>query len=1646
MDELSAHIDWKRGRLTLKDIAWKSPSGAIAGEVEADFVRPRLRLDVKGVLPKETAGVDTLLLKIQMAGGKNPETMEGPFSFVAQSKSAERFRCEGIVGAEKQKIFFQRLVVSHVGRKETVTGEAEILLAEERPLLKGRLNVTGLDSFEGLPFPVSLKASVEGESDFTRYQGSFRIENAREGRSADHLSGSFKGDSQGVDVSTMEGLLLGGTVKGRIGISWDQALSMKGHVEGRNLTPSRIDPEWKGQINLDLDGHVTLRDGKAPEAGLRGRLLESRLHGRELTGAVSARLERGMLRLDHLDLHGRGFDFSARGTLQERVDFTAQISDLSKLVPGTQGSFRGRGWTRLQDRSITCSLEAQGKAISLGGITMGSIDLAAHVDDPRSLSMNFRGTLKNLSYGTFRADAASVEASGHLSSHTVLFEAKWPEGEIRGALEGAYEKGAWQGSLSRLSGKDGVTGSWASDRPAALWLSPQRVKLGSFKATGSEREVLTLDGDLGFSPLNGFVKAEWGQFNLVRLNPFLGERRVTGRSTGEFEAQWSQGVATRLTGDVTFSGTHTFASRTVRFSGGRTKLRWDGAGLEGLGSLVTEDGGQLTARVSSPLPCRLIRPEQGTLEASWKSVDVANFQPWLPPELGIEGKLSGRVSGNWHAGGRFEGSGNLSLENGVVRLRTERGLVQDDLSKARLQWSWKEEGIRGDLLLSFKRHGSVESRFQFPMIPQFPVTVPSRGPVQLFVEGHVAEMGLLQVLLPSWVRESRGRMDVNMTARGTLENPLVQGSLRLSKSEVTLFLPSPEVTSRKPGGDPETEPAQETRFKFEIPDGVVTLGWDEKRLGASWTLALGSGGNFSGRFSSPQPPRLALPEEGRMEASWAGFDLRFLKPWLPAGLDLEGKTSGSVSWDWTGKGSFDGSGDVRIQSGLLRWKTKDGVLTDTLRKAELRWTWKGQELGGNVSVSMAQSGFVEGVFRLPLIARLPVTPSPRGPLSASVEGKIEERGILSSLFPWLLEESRGRHTLLLTMGGTWEKPTLQGRLVLEQAAFTVARKSELNSREPSNPVRIDIPRAQASIDWNEKRLAGSWEVSMNPAGSFRGELSSPQPMRFGLPANGKLIATWEAIDLQFARAWLPHGVTLEGSVSGQIEGQWSPGARVDVSGSVNIGQGGVHWKGQEGTINAALQTADLRWVWRNEDVRGTLSLVLSDYGSVESRFQLPLPARFPVAFRPRNSFDVSVQGRLKEKGLVSALFPGLVQESEGQVELQVQGTGRWEKPSWDGHLKLTEAKTYLPRAGIRIEDLELAARLAGSQIQVTTFRARSGRGIIEGGATIELENWGLRRYRGQLKGERFQTVYFPELQILTNPNITFEGTGEKISVRGDIQIPELLIRDRQGQEVIRPSKDVVIVDMKEPPKPKSSSPVDLDVRILLGDKVFVRMQGAYVRLTGEVALKTGDSDAVVGSGEVRVAEGYYIAFGRRLDISRGVITFKGPVGRPNLDILATRTIKGQIKEVIAGVLVTGNLQSPTVRLYSQPAMPETDILSYIILGEPPAKDRSQTNVWSAAGVLLSAGESVLLDNRVRDLMSEDELKDESEKGWVSRYIDAVSKHIRERFYVSLGGSPFTDSYLITLRYTLSKHFEIETRTGSPDNPGAGILYYRIDFK
>nr|MCU0951782.1 translocation/assembly module TamB domain-containing protein [Burkholderiaceae bacterium] len=106
--------------------------------------------------------------------------------------------------------------------------------------------------------------------------------------------------------------------------------------------------------------------------------------------------------------------------------------------------------------------------------------------------------------------------------------------------------------------------------------------------------------------------------------------------------------------------------------------------------------------------------------------------------------------------------------------------------------------------------------------------------------------------------------------------------------------------------------------------------------------------------------------------------------------------------------------------------------------------------------------------------------------------------------------------------------------------------------------------------------------------------------------------------------------------------------------------------------------------------------------------------------------------------------------------------------------------------------------------------------------------------------------------------------------------------------------------------------------------------------------------------------GVYEGFGQRLAIQRGRVNFQGPLENPGLDILAVR--RGLPVEV--GVSITRTAQNPLIKLYSDQAMPDYQILSWLVLGRVPdetGQDRGADRAamaTAAAGLLSGSGEGL----------------------------------------------------------------------------------------
>jgi translocation and assembly module TamB len=159
------------------------------------------------------------------------------------------------------------------------------------------------------------------------------------------------------------------------------------------------------------------------------------------------------------------------------------------------------------------------------------------------------------------------------------------------------------------------------------------------------------------------------------------------------------------------------------------------------------------------------------------------------------------------------------------------------------------------------------------------------------------------------------------------------------------------------------------------------------------------------------------------------------------------------------------------------------------------------------------------------------------------------------------------------------------------------------------------------------------------------------------------------------------------------------------------------------------------------------------------------------------------------------------------------------------------------------------------------------------------------------------------------------------------------------------------------------------VQVGLGRNFSFEGAGARGRLTGQVRVIASAQDLPRASGTVNLVNGRYEAYGQQLDIERGILNFQGLLENPALNILALR--KGLPVE--AGVEITGFAQAPRIRLVSEPNVPDTEKLSWLVLGRPPSQEGGDAGVLMAAVGAIFGNQSSSASQHIKDSFGIDEI-------------------------------------------------------------------------
>jgi translocation-and-assembly-module (TAM) inner membrane subunit TamB-like protein len=790
------------------------------------------------------------------------------------------------------------------------------------------------------------------------------------------------------------------------------------------------------------------------------------------------------------------------------------------------------------------------------------------------------------------------------------------------------------------------------------------------------------------------------------------------------------------------------------------------------------------------------------------------------------------------------------------------------------------------------------------------------------------------------------RIDADAEVRGDLRDVArAQSHIRLDARDVRL----PGALASLGAGAIDAE-ARGDRGTFDLARGVAT--WPGLKLETHGQAT--ADGPIPLRLKAAGELARLAPLLGQSRASGDGvldatLTGRWRDPMLAGALELRSPAIGDIALDHAavpfeltthslrlaGASARRGRAAL-VATGILSWPATDPPAVPSA-----------QALNVDVAAKTEGAGLEDAAPWLPPALR------GSGPLNASVQVKgtlaaWRARGnIASSGLTWqsvppardvridfdatpeLIEVLALRASVLdapLTAKGSWR---WAGGGEIEAAASGVDL-----SRLPGLPERLRVEgRARASVGAAVRdgrvtgsgrviaeRLAlggqalgpGTADVSLNDS-AVNGELKLPEA-RIAATAQGRLDgiinARATATDFEIG----PVLKQLRPDIFGDVTGRITAAATLEVP-----ARDPRATRGLLRLEPVLLETAGERW-----ENRGPI-LVRREPGRLSVE-QLELAGRLGTATAAgwvddNGTIEGTVRGQVPF-ALLKVLRAD-VRDASGRLDLDVRVGGTVTKPALAGRGTISGGLLAVRDFPFVIRDMEGRLALSPARVRIEELKASVGSGTLRATGEAALDGSALGAYQVAVTGRSLGLTPVEGLDTVWNADLMFVGRGARGVVRGeahlvrgsytrDLSILPLLVKRGTQEEPIEWGRAIA-----------------LHVTVYLDENLSVRSPQAHVRAGGTLSLEGTVAEPLL-LGSVETQEGRITFRRHRFILENAVVRFDDPRRiNPYLDVRATTRIRTY--DVTMGL--TGRADDLTIRLTSEPPLPQEDLLALVTLGQ-----------------------------------------------------------------------------------------------------------------
>ncbi len=515
---------------------------------------------------------------------------------------------------------------------------------------------------------------------------------------------------------------------------------------------------------------------------------------------------------------------------------------------------------------------------------------------------------------------------------------------------------------------------------------------------------------------------------------------------------------------------------------------------------------------------------------------------------------------------------------------------------------------------------------------------------------------------------------------------------------------------------------------------------------------------------------------------------------------------------------------------------------------------------------------------------------------------------------------------------------------------------------------------------------------------------------------------------------------LEGAMDGKITIGGTP-VMPDLSGNLYI-RGARIREIEKGRIPPVDISAS--FLANNSSLTGELSLYGISGTTIKGMMMVPCNfSIYPFMFYTDDFAPLN--GGLKgeiDLSVITSLFDIHDQTVRGRLLADFEINGLYTSPLITGRATFRDGVYENRGMGINLHNIRADMSADRGLIIAQHISADDGsKGKVTGSGQITFDTLKSFRYNLSLSLKEMSYSGNDMLSITAGGKAEISGTAGEHTISGSLNIEKAEIQIPEKLPYAITELEIREININNIPETKKISVhplkgrINYNVSVSGSSRIYIYGRGLESEWKGGLDIK-GTADAPVFGGELALVRGNYNFLSRPFILTRGTINFSGKSPPdPYFDVTG-RAVNNNIS---AYINLKGNMKSPVFTLYSEPALPQDEIMARILF------NREVSQITPLQALQLAGAVNELLGRKsfdplayTRNLIGVDWLQVKQSEESPGESALSAGKYLGDSIYVEVEKGISAESGKVSIRWELSPAITVDTSVGENADTEMGI--------